>query len=290
MVSSICAVETEKIKQMKKILVPTDFSDTAKDAFRYACQLAGQYESAHLKVIHAYTPEVEADYPNIVPPVTELLEARKEMLNNFLKSCTPAANTTVESDIIVGFAVEEICAASEKFDFVVMGTTGESGILEKVFGSISNSTSRKACCPVILVPKGHQFSGFNHVLYASNYESAEDDMVEQIIDFNDAFKATVHFVHVRDDHDKENFDKTKEEIFEELFEDGEPSFAFEIEEVHAESVSEGLNQYALNHNIDLVVMVNKKRTWWERWFNPSQTRSMAFATHTPMMVLHLNDD
>lgn len=274
---------------MKKILVPTDFSPTAKDAFKYACQLAATYDAVELTVLHAYTPEIEADYPNIVPPVAELLEARKALLATFLKNCpAPPQNTTVTSDIVVGFAVEEIVAVSEDADLVVMGTTGESGILEKVFGSISNSTARKANCPVILVPQGHQFSGIDHILYASNYASSDDDMVEKIIDFNKPFNATIHFVHVREEDD-DQFEKTKEEIFEELFENETLAFPFQIEEIEAESVSKGLTDYAKSHPVDLVVMVNKHRSWWARWFNPSITRAMAFATHTPLMVLHWED-
>ncbi|MEN0005735.1 MAG: universal stress protein, partial [Bacteroidota bacterium] len=208
--------------------------------------------------------------------------------SNFVKEATVAAHIEIDSQVLLGFAVEEIVAASEEYDLVVMGTTGENGMLEQIFGSVSNNTSRKAKCPVILVPNGHTFDGLDRILYASNYESAEDDMVEQIIDFNKTFQANLHFVHVREGKD-ENFAKSKTEIFEELFEDGEPEFAFEIEEIQAESVSEGLNEYALENKVDLVVMVNKKRSWWERWFNPSATRAMAFATHTPLMVLHWED-
>lgn len=277
---------------MKKILVPTDFSDTARTAFTFAQQLAEYFGGAKIKVVHAFVPPVEAEYPNFIPAIEEYIKVREQMLENFLEDLTvpdaEARHLKVDKEVLIGFAVDEITKASHDFDLVIMGKTGESGFLDNIFGRVSSGVSQKARCPVILVPNGLEFHGIKHILYASNYESADDDKIEQIKKFNEPFNAFIHFVHVNKDP-QDRFEKSKEEIFEELFEEGEPAFPFEIEEVEGESIVESLNNYANDHAVDLIVMVNCKRNFWQQLVHKSQTKKMASRSNLPLMVYHLDD-
>lgn len=267
---------------IKNILVPTDFSENAKNAYFFARDLAKAIGSARVKVVHVFMPSVESEYPNFVPPVADYLKIREEMLKDFMQAVAP--NEQVDNDILIGFAADELVSASKNYDLIVMGTTGAGGILNKLFGSVSANCAQRAHCPVLLVPKDVKFTGFREMLYASNYESADDEVLEKLFTFNKPFNATVHFVHVRGDDS--NFEKTKEEIFEELFEDGEPPFGFYMAETDAESVSEGLSDYALAHNIELVAMAHRHRSFWENFFHKSQTKQVAMATRLPLIVFH----
>lgn len=278
---------------MKKILVPTDFSATAKCAMTYAQILAAKMEGGQIDVVHLYLPATAAEYPNIVPPIPEFVEAREKMLTEFVEeNCKSfeggvATSLKVNKNLLVGFPADEIVRISSGYDLIVMGTTGESDLLDELFGSVSSHVARKAKCPVILVPKGIEFNPIHHILYASNYESADENMVHALLDFNQHFKATIHFVHVREEGDTE-FAQSKEDIFNELFTKGEPPFGFEIEEVEGANVSEALNRYAEEKGINLVVMVARKRSFWDNFFHRSQTKRMALNTKLPLMVLHLS--
>lgn len=277
---------------MKTILVPTDFSPTAKCAFFYARKLAEALGDAQIKLVHVFMPAVESEYPNFVPPVSEFLQIREDMLRDFSEeACREEAGETavaiaVERELLVGFPADEICRISGEHDLIVMGTTGESALLNKLFGSVSSAVARRAKCPVILVPRDMAFQGFNHILYASNYESASPEMINTLLEFNRPFGACIHFVHVRDT-ETDRYTKTKEEIFEELFEKGEPPFSFHMAEVDADTVSEGINRYADDQHIDLVVMVNQPRSFWEGFFHKSRTKEMALHARLPLMVLHV---
>lgn len=277
---------------MKNILVPTDFSDTARTAFVFAQRIAEYFGGAHIKVVHAFVPPVEAEYPNFIPAIEEYIKVREQMLENFLEDLTlsdaQAKNLSIEKEVLIGFAVDEITKASHDFDLIVMGKTGESGFLDNIFGRVSGGVAQKARRPVILVPNGAEFQGIKHILYASNYESADEEMIEEIKDFNDPFKAFIHFVHVNKG-EGDQFEKSKEEIFEELFEDGEPAFPFEIEEIQGESIVESLNEYAHANAIDLIVMVNCKRNFWQQLVHKSQTKKMASRSDLPLMVYHVED-
>jgi nucleotide-binding universal stress UspA family protein len=273
---------------MKKILVPTDFSDAAQNAFRYAVELAAVLRPEAIEVAHVFLPETagEADF---IPPVVQLLESRKEMLRSFIADLAAEFDPLpcpIHQETLVGFPADEIVQASEQVDLIIMGTTGQSGFLEKAFGSVSSSTAQRAVCPVLLIPHDAVFSPYRHIIYASNYDSADPSTLERLMAFNAHFNAQVHFVHIKAGSGKLP-GQTKEEIFSRLFAEGEPHFAFEIAEVEAETVTAGLSRYAEQSGANLVVMATRQRGFWQSIFHRSETKRMAMATTLPMMVMHL---
>lgn len=277
---------------MKKILVPTDFSETAKRAFYYAAQFAARTGGATIKVVHAFMPEVASEY-HVLPPIDEYLKAREEQMTDFMQEVLSNLNGITdsldyESDILVGFAADEISAMSNEYDLIVMGSTGQGGIIGKLFGSVSSGVTQRAHCPVLLVPKDVDFKNIDHILYACSCDEIEDDVIDDLKAFNAAFNANIHFIHVQSDKE-EDFDKTKAEIFEELFDDGNPTFSFEFSEIKGGNVSDSLTDYAEGNNIDLIVMVTRHRNMWEQLFHRSETKRMALGSHYPLLVFHADD-
>lgn len=273
---------------MKSILIPTDFSTNAKNAFYYAAHLAKYIGVDELKLAHVFLPQADtAEYPTFVPPIEEFLKIREQMLDQFCLECQKTADVAgikLSKELWIGFPVEEIVRKSGEADLIVMGSTGEGGIFNKLFGSISTGVARKAHVPVILVPQDAPFKPIKNILYAANYESVDDDFLEALSFFNRYINATVHFVHVRT-QGSEAFEKTKQEIFEELFEAGNPAFAFEIEEVQGKDVAEALAAYLEGHFIDLMVLVTKHRHFIDQLLHRSLTKQMVFHTEVPLLVL-----
>lgn len=264
------------------ILVPTDFSETAKNACRYAQAMAKVLSDAPIKIVHAFMPNVETEFPAMAIPVADYLHVREEMLKDF----TTEMNES-DQELLVGFAGDELIRLSEQYDLIVMGTTGESGILSRLFGSVSSAVAQRAACPVLLVPPQATFQGFQRILYASSYDSVDENALNKLLDFNTLFNATIHFVHVQNQGTERAFENTKEEIFRRLFAKRDPLFAFEIAEVDADSVQQGLSEYAAAHQIELLVMAHRQRGFWEGFFHHSQTRDAVLNAKLPMLVLHL---
>lgn len=78
--------------------------------------------------------------------------------------------------------IKEIAEREDAF-LMVMGTKGAGNELTKMLGSVSSNLAQNAECPVLLVPDGVIYRDFKNVLYASNYESTDRKMIEEIIDF-----------------------------------------------------------------------------------------------------------
>ena len=279
---------------MKNILVPTDFSATAKDAYLFALELADKYNS-HVKLLNICHPVVATDTAYLPEELDEMVKIAKERMKKFsvadknkIEKGDVLVAPRVSQEVVIGFPVEEILhqVESGKADFVVMGTTGEKGFLDKMFGSVSIHVSQKAECPVLLVPNGVRFKGFKHIMFASDYETVNEKTLKNLIDLTQKFGSDLHMIHVSEGSDDSNFKAIEAKLVDVLFKGGNPDFAFTISQVESTSVAEGLHDYAEKNNIDLTVLVCPKRGFWKSLFHKSVTKQMAWNTKIPMLTFH----
>ena len=171
--------------QIKKILVPTDFSDTARGAYEFAMELAKK-KGAELQLIHWFHQELDPAFPFISSNTDAYVESKKALLEGckLYAEALPDSDIQITTDLQPGFATQEIVkmSSTSDVDLIVMGTTGEGGFLNKLFGSVSSHVARNAHCPVLLIPKGATFEGFNNILYASNYHTYDEAMLQKVVE------------------------------------------------------------------------------------------------------------
>lgn len=135
-----------------KLLVCTDGSEFADKALRFSAELAKNYK-ADLTVLHVVKHEVRADriledeYGKVSRKVKEILRKAKETLSE------KAADTKVTDRFAVGPVSREIVriAEEERFDMIVMGTRGLTGLKRMLLGSVADAVARYAHCPVTIV-------------------------------------------------------------------------------------------------------------------------------------------
>lgn len=272
---------------IKKILVPVDFSLGSAAALRYAEAFAVFTRATEVKVIHVFSPQVATGDAIVVPSMGELMDQRDEAFGKFLEGIPSPEGLARKSELLLGFAADKIIQHSEGYDLVIMGSTGDADLLEEVFGSISSEVSQNANCPVLLVPNRAEFKDYENILYASNSLSLSRRAVLQFRDFNELFNARVHFVHINDEEGQH--EGKRESLFAPLFNNPDPEFAFEIQEVTADSVQEGLVEYLQSKPIELAVMVTKQRGFWANLFHSSETKQMVMHPETPLLVFHLEE-
>ena len=272
---------------IRRILVPVDFSEVSENALSYAEGLAQHINVTELKVVHVFTPQTTADAISI-PPVNRLMEERQRVFDEFLAERTSNTGLVHEGELVLGFAAEEIIQLSPKYDLIVMGTTGNSDLLEQVFGSVSSSVAQKADCPVLLIPNGASFKEYKDLIYASNNISLSRRAVLKLMDFNELFHAMVHFVHVIVD-DKTDYLEERDKLFAPLLNNPNPEFKFDINELEADSLHGGLNKFIEENPVDMAIMVTKQRGFWARLFHRSAAKELTFNTKIPLMVFHIED-
>ena len=149
--------------QLKKILVPVDFSEFSVKALRYAVRFAEQF-GALLVLVHVVEP---VHYPEsvIIPPAMEQanqerLKLARSALAEFARKRVPAT-ITVEAFTRLGQPFSEITAASAELnvDLIVIATHGHTGLKHLLLGSTAERVVRLAPCPVLTVrAHEHEFA------------------------------------------------------------------------------------------------------------------------------------
>lgn len=142
---------------IKRILVPTDFSDCALSAVRYAAELADKF-AAELILLHVVPDTVlalpDAVMPTPVPSVNldALTDAGKQGLANLIVS-EKLERHRPRPEVRIGSPAGEIVAAARDLhaDLVCIGTHGRGGIARVLLGSVAEHVLRQSPCPVLTV-------------------------------------------------------------------------------------------------------------------------------------------
>jgi len=139
---------------IKKVLVPIDFSDYSKSALKYAVNFAKSF-NADIILIYVVEPII---YPPdfsmgqiAMPSInTEWDDRAKDELQKLAKN-EIAGVASVKTIIKTGKPFVEIIetAKEENVDLIIIATHGHSGVEHILFGSTAEKVVRKAPCPVL---------------------------------------------------------------------------------------------------------------------------------------------
>jgi nucleotide-binding universal stress UspA family protein len=143
------------MSQLKRILVPIDFSPASDIAFTYALDLAA-HDGAAIRLLHVLDAAgFAAAYPDglyIEMPALreESIRQAKVRLDDVAKRCT-AARVISTTEVLVGAPAGAITAEANTCgcDLIVMGTHGRGPLAHLVLGSVAEKVVRTAPCPVV---------------------------------------------------------------------------------------------------------------------------------------------
>ncbi|MEP9410596.1 MAG: universal stress protein [Candidatus Brocadia sp.] len=141
---------------IKKILFPTDFSECAEHALKYAISLATAYD-AKLYVLHVITElNIPVGLGVSTYPLSEIYDAMEKEAQKKMQRLIPAQlqeKGKVENIIIRGTPFLEIIKTARKYDIdlITIATHGRTGLSHVFLGSTAEKVVRQAPCPVLCV-------------------------------------------------------------------------------------------------------------------------------------------
>jgi universal stress protein A len=147
--------------QLKKILVPLDFSQISEKAFRYAIKFAGQFGSS-VTLLHVIQPMVyPADFGYPPTLVDSLDDTMQQAAKERLQAMASSAPIEMETIIRLGQPYHEITIAARELevDLIIITTHGHTGLKHALLGSTAERVVRHAPCPVLtLREREHDFA------------------------------------------------------------------------------------------------------------------------------------
>jgi len=280
--------------QLRKILVPTDFSPTSAQAFSYAIWLADKV-GASIDLIHVVYPGTDVmDFPAMAAESTRVqVDAAEEIIKVFTEEAlTRVLSTTdmedvpvVRSTISVGTPAAVIAdeAKTGEFDLIIIGIRGDHNPMEMVFGSVTTAVLRRSLVPVLVVPEELHAMQIKKVAYATSLDDSDPYQIWKAIQLLRPVRPVLKIVHVRrpEDKDAELDLNALTSYFSERELDPMPTFH---ESDHSD-IEEGLEEFAIQEKLDLMIMYSPKQNLFERLGHRSVTRKMALYSEVPMLVM-----
>jgi len=278
---------------MKKILVPTDFSDIANNALNEAVQIAkkSNAEVVLLSVIEEgstgsikITGEIKDKDVQENIYIIKLIEKTKERLANIISEQN---DVTVTSEIRMGNPFHSISDIISEHDvsLVVMGTRGASGLEELVIGSNTEKVVRHSKCPVLSV-HDKSSSSYKDIIFASSFDDDEEGLIVLLKDFQKKYNSTIHMVWVNTPNNFERDKLTKIRMRQFIEKYAIPNCTINI--YNDISEEDGIISFGEEKNADMIAMITHGRTGFAHLIAGSIAEDVVNHTKRPVLTYSIN--
>lgn len=269
----------------KTILVPTDFSESSWVAIQYAARHAKAIH-AHLKIIHIYQSFYSAFAgeqfnEEISAHTVDVANKQMSALLSKLKSKQPSVAATGECiEGVLRITIEELLK-KEKYDLIVMGTSGASGI-KSIVGSNTLDIINISTVPVLAVPEEANKEEFNKVGLLTNFKEEEISILQKATNILPPL-SLITLLHIRENHDESEevmLDKWKEIIEEKL-----PSIVIERKIGLGDNITSTIDTMIESEKTDLLIVTNNERSFFKTLFSRNLVRSIALSPQIPILFI-----
>lgn len=271
---------------MNTLLIPTDFSTVADNALKYAIDMATQYQ-LDLTLFHVVQLSAPAMANMVyVDTMTDLAQHAEERMADKCKALKAEyPNLNFKYKVETGLLLDSLEATCQDLKpiAVVMGITGDGTGVDKIIGSNAILAMHSLTNPLIVVPKNGYFRTVSKLCFACDLKDvAASTPLLAIKAFAKLFNAEVHILNI-DYHNRYYSPNTQNEIevLNLMFDEVEHKFHF----IENESVQDALNDFIDRNDMDLLIMLPKKHTFFESLFRRSQTKEMLYHSHIPILAL-----
>lgn len=276
---------------MKKILLPTDFSDNALNAIKYAVRLFKD-EKCTFYLLNTYTPSIYyLEFVPVNPAESGISDVVKQNLMNDLNGivktikkdydnpkhefvCLAAFNTLI-------LEIAEI-TKNNPIDYIIMGTKGATGAKEILFGSNTVHVLKNAKCPVLAIPSEFEYENPHEILFPSDYGvDFQEKHVKPITDIAFPHHGRINVLNVSFGNELTDFQEKNKKKLETYFKDN----AYFFHSVSYEDIPEAISKFQLKTKVNLLVMINNKHSFFENLFFKNTINQIGFHLNIPFLVI-----
>lgn len=277
---------------MRTILIPTDFSPCALNACKYAVELA-EITKSKLVFYNSYFYTTPLARPEAYFDTLQLENVKEEadrQLNDLVKTLLLKEKDIefeLDHSMSIGNISGEINAAVEKYraSLIVMGTHGVSGTIQKVFiGSNAATMVAESKIPVIVVPEKSKFNVFKKITFATTLEEINDvKLLEPLSELSWLIEPEINFLIVVKSADELPTDEQLEQYmkYHGLFD----HVNHRLYTVVDPDVLNGINNFILETNPDLMVTIPKKHGLIGQFFHTSISKELVYEALVPILCL-----
>ncbi|WP_435131923.1 universal stress protein [Formosa sp. A9] len=280
---------------MKKILLPTDFSDNAWNAIQYALQLF-KNETCTFYLLNSFSEAMSTPTSGIISTKVKesVYKAQVEISKTGLVDCLNTVTANFNNDkhkfvtvsIYDSFpnAIKKVIKERE-IDLIVMGTKGATALKEMTIGSNTSGLIGVASCPILAIPQNVEFKPLEEVGLSTDFE----------IDFNaqglatllyllKQFQAKVSVVNIMEKpRALTALQESGKQKLTQVFEDLDTQF-FTLTDI---GVSSGVRAFVESRHLDMLCVVAKEQDFMKRFLGMSYSKSISNHASIPLLILNI---
>ncbi len=278
---------------MKKILLPTDFSDNAWNAIFTAVKLYANIP-CYFYVLHAYEPNtlnlLDAKSQQRLGVIYDSLKQYSEQqlakvldyMNKNHKISNHSFETISKSDTLEGAIKEEV--SNKDIDLIIMGTQGATSAKEIFMGSQTVKVLKKLKnYPILAIPTHYNFQVLRSLVFPTDFtRKYEKFELLPLTHLAALWKAEIKVVHVAVEFMLNDTQKANMKILEDRLRESHFSYhqlPFDT------NIASSIEHYVLETGADLICMVRYYHGFWERFIKEDVIKKIAFHSKVPVLFL-----
>lgn len=271
---------------MKTIILATDFSPAAENAANYTADMAVSI-GANILLLHiSDMPISYAEMPiaaipsNALQEAAELLEQQKgRMLHH------TGGKGSVETMARMGifFAeLKQVCEAVQPYA-IAFGCQGTTAAQRFIWGGHTVYAMQHLPWPVLAIPPNIKYTGIQKIGLACDFvKVVPNTPANKIKALVKEFNASLHILNT---DAKETFSPAlvfETGMMQEMLETVKPFYHF----IASDRVDEGINAFAAANSLDLLIVLPKWHSFFDKLLHESHTKQLALHSQIPLLALH----
>ncbi len=288
---------------MKNILIPTDFSDHAKNAGFYAVEIAKVIKS-QLYILHTFNIAASKLYPPVYSGTMPSEQERKALTQQLEKDNEISLRTFKETILkgqadpvahlaqSTGFVSESVNQFAEKknADLIVMGTKAKSKRSDASLAPITFDVINSGVIPVLAIHENIKFSPVKKIAIAvnKNFDQELLNLFETVIKFAKYFKSEIHilFCSKTDDANETNiFNNSVREEANNLLSGIKWNLVNIKNNNNEEKLATKIDEYISDNKINILALITRKQDLFQKIYQSSKIQAKKFHTEIPLLAI-----
>lgn len=272
--------------KINNILVPVDFSACSKNALRVAIDLAKKFNAkVHMvNAVHIHQPQPDFMGGSLIDSImldyeNQVKESFKELESEIIE----LADVPHESDRFISYLTDAIYSVAEhkEIDLIVMGTRADHDKIEHLIGTRASDIIETSKVPVLVIPENVKVFNPEIIGFASDLEEVQNHHKLQLINqLAEAYNASVLVFSIMEEPEKITIIEQKRLAqITQFFKDHNCS----ARTVASSSITQGIKSFAKTQRLDLLTMIPRDKSFFERIFKRSVTKHIAIDLDIPLL-------
>lgn len=274
---------------MKRILVPTDFSEHAEDALKVAAQIAQKHNS---EIVLLHMLELPSQMNDAVtggksiPETILFMKKANEMLDTITER--PYLKDIPVTEILkIDKTIHGISQVSKENDIglIVMGSHGSSGIQEFLIGSNTEKVVRNSDIPVLVIKKNIPNFNAANIVFASDFSKETKKPFEKLLHFTKFFQSKIHLVTICTPNSFKPTHVIEEAMKVFINEFNLTNYTTQI--YNDTNIEKGIINFSNSINADIIGMCTHGRTAFAHFFNGSISEGLVNHAIRPVITFKI---